>query len=141
MFLPMVIIDYKNQLSRITRIAKESYLYKQLLEQYGNNIWKTWGVVNTLIGKTRNKTAITDSFVINGQKETCPGQILNDFCKYFTNVGKTPGENIPDSKKHCSEYMNTKANTNSIYFTATSSEEMLKKTNNGCDSTNSILLL
>ena len=40
-------IEYRNQFNRIKRIAKETY-YKQLLEQYKNDIKKTWGVINTL---------------------------------------------------------------------------------------------
>jgi len=51
-------IEFRNHFNRIKRIAKESY-YKQLLEQYRNNIRKTWGVINTPIGKTRDKTGIT----------------------------------------------------------------------------------
>jgi hypothetical protein len=139
-------IEYRNQFNRIKRIAKESY-YKQLLEQYRNNIRKTWGVINTLIGKTRDKTGITDTFVINGKKETCLDKISNGFCKYFTNVGKNLAENIPHSKKHCKEYMNTNANNNSIYLTPTSSDEILKiitslkgKKSSGHDGINSILL-
>ena len=38
-------IEYRNQFNRIKRIAKETY-YKQLLEQYKNDIKKTWGVIN-----------------------------------------------------------------------------------------------
>ena len=44
------VIEYRNQFNRIKRIAKETY-YKQLLEQYKNDIKKTWGstgVINTL---------------------------------------------------------------------------------------------
>ena len=77
----------RNQFNRIKRIAKETY-YKQLLEQYRNNIKKTWGVINTLIGKTNDKTGITDSFNINGQRETCLNAISNGFCNYFTNAGR-----------------------------------------------------
>ena len=79
-------IEYRNKFNRIKRIEKESY-YEQLLEQQRNNTRKTWGVNNTLTGKTREETGITDTFVINVQKETCPDQISNYFCKNFTNVG------------------------------------------------------
>ena len=81
-------IEYRNQFNQIKRIAKETY-YKQLLEKYKNGIKKTWGVINTLkIGKTNDKTGITDYFNINGKRETCLTAISNGFCKYFTNVGK-----------------------------------------------------
>jgi len=100
-------------------MANESY-YKQLLEQYRNNI------INTLICKTRETNGITDTFVINGHKETCPDTISNGFCKYFTNVSKILGENIPDSNNYFTEYMNTNVNINYIYLTPTSSETTLK---------------
>ena len=117
------------------------------MEQYKNNIRKTWAVINTLIGKTRDKVGITDICVINGQKETCPDTISNGFFKCLTNVSKTLAGNIPDSKKHCTEYMNTNANIYPIYFTPISSKEILKiiisvkgKKSGGHGGNNSILL-
>ena len=97
-----------------------------MTEQYRNDIKKTSGVVNTLIDKTNDKTGITDYFNINGKREKCLNVISNGFCKYFTNVGKELAENIPNSKKHNNDYMNTHANKNSIYLTPTNSDEILK---------------
>ena len=77
--------------ARIKRITKETY-YKQLLEQYKNDIRKNMFFCNTLIGQTNDKTGITDSFNINGTRETCLTAISNGFCKYFTNVGKELAE-------------------------------------------------
>jgi len=84
--------------------------------------------------------------VINGHKETCPDNTSNGFCKYFTNVSKPLPESSHDSKKHCTENMNTNANIYSIYLTPTSSEEILKiitsmegKKSSGHGAINSIL--
>ena len=62
-------------------------------------------------------------------------------------MGKELAENIPNSKKHNNEYMNTHANKNSIYLTQTNSDEILKiitdmknKKSSGHDCINSILL-
>ena len=79
--------------------------------------------------------------MINEQKVTFPDNISSGLCKYFTNVGKTLAENIPDNKTHCTYYMNDNANRNSLYLTPTRSEVILRiiiimdeKTSSGYDS-------
>ena len=88
-------IKYRNQFHKIKRIAKETY-YRTLLERYKNDIRKTWGVVNILIGRTRNTNTIADKFIIDDNDVTDPDVISTSFCKYFTEIGKQLADKIPN---------------------------------------------
>ena len=55
---------YRNLFNNLKKIAKQSH-YSQLLTTYGNDIRKTWGVINALIGRSNDET-----FKINNQDTT-----------------------------------------------------------------------
>ena len=52
-------IQYRNIFNKLKRIAKQLY-YKELLEQYQNDIKRTWDTLNKITGRTRNKISIPD---------------------------------------------------------------------------------
>ena len=116
-------IKYRNLFNKTKRLIKESY-YKQLLEQYKNDIRKTWNVMNNLIGRSRDKSGIADIFTINGKDETDHNIISNEFCNYFTDVGRNLANKIPKSNNTYHYYMPQNSNHNSIYFTPTNTEEI-----------------
>jgi len=118
-------IKYRNQFHKIKRIAKETY-YRTLLERYKNYIRKTGGVVNSLIGRTKNKSTIADKFIIDDNDENDPDVITNSLCKYFTEIGKKLADKIPKATKSFKEYMITNPNANSLYLVPTSSDEVLQ---------------
>ena len=67
-----------------------------------SNLWK---VLNEVIGKTNNKSGISDIFVVNGKSLTNPHDISNAFCSYYTNVGHEYAAKIPTSKNSPMSYM------------------------------------
>ncbi len=72
---------YRNLLNDL-KVAKQSY-YSQLLKDYKNDIRKTWGVINALVGKTNDKSSISDIFKINNTDTTDPKVISEGFCEFF----------------------------------------------------------
>ena len=97
-----------------------------MLARYQNDIHKTWGVVNILIGRTRNKSTIADKFSIDGNDVNDPDIISNGFCKYFTEICKQLADKIPRGTKSFNEYMITNPNANSFYLVLTSRDKVLQ---------------
>ena len=74
---------YRNTFNKIKKVAKESY-FANLLNEYKNDLRKTWTVINKLIGRNNDKSSISDNFIINEHCVTNPQEISNGFCNYFT---------------------------------------------------------
>jgi hypothetical protein len=111
-------VKYRNLYNSLKRCARKSY-YTQLLTDYEHDIRKTWKVLNTIIGKTSDKSTISDTFIVNGNKETDKTIIANEFCNYFTNIGKQYAESIPNAKHTPAYYLGTTPNPSSMFFTPT----------------------
>ena len=78
--------EFRNSFNRTKRLAKVTY-YKEKLDEFRKNTKQLWKTLNTLIGKTNDKTSLPDMFIINGKEESNGSTITNEFCKYFTTVG------------------------------------------------------
>ena len=59
---------------------------------------KLWHTLKDIIGKSNNKQAISDLFLVDGKETSNVPNIGNSFCKFFTNVGKSTGR-FPDLLK------------------------------------------
>jgi hypothetical protein len=130
--------------NKLKRLTKLNY-YNDLFTKYKHNIRKTWGVINSLIGRTNNKGTISEIFKINDIAINDPIQISNEFCKFFTNVGKNYANKIPNSKYSSIHYMLNKIDTN-MYMAPTDNDEivkyieLLKKKSSGHDTITSSFL-
>jgi len=118
-------IEYRNQFNRLKTKAKEMH-YKHILDDYKYDMRKTWEVINELIGRTKDKTGVSNIFNIDDQEVTDQNKISNGFCNYFTSVGQKLADKIPISNKSCSEYLTANPNPNSLFFTPTCPDEILK---------------
>ena len=117
-------IKYRNVLNSLKRTTKQNY-YGNLLTEYKYDIRKTWKILNTIIGRTHNKTSISDNCIINDSSSTDQNKIADGFGNYFTNVGKKLAANIKKINTNPLEYLNkNQAITNSIYLNPTSPEEI-----------------
>ena len=110
--------------NKTKRHSKELY-YNNLLSQFGDNICKTWKIINTIVGRTHNKSSISDTFVINGEKESDKTIIANEFATYFQNIGKQVAGNIPKSNHPPEFYMKSAPVMESIFFTPTTPNEIV----------------
>ena len=82
-------------------------------------------VLNNITGRLRDKTGISDTFVVNGEQISEKNLIANHFCSYFTNIGKTYASSIPKSDKLFNSYLGSKPNPSSLYFTPTGPTEII----------------
>ena len=88
-------------------MAKQRY-YVDIFEIYKFDIRKTWKTIKTVIKKEINKSGIAQTFNINGSSISEPKIIADHFCDFFTNVGPTYAEQIPQSKHSSKHYLRLK---------------------------------
>ena len=86
---------YRNIHNKNKRDTKIQH-YDKLLSKYNTNIRP---ILNNITGRLRDKTGISDTFVVNGEQISDKNLIANHFCSYFTNIGKTYASSIPKSDK------------------------------------------
>ena len=102
-------------------------IWRILLTKYKHDIKKTWKVLNTIIGRTNDKTSIPDNFIIYGSPTDDKNKIAEEFCNYLSNVGQKLAANIPNVGIDPLSYLTKeKSVMNSIYLNPTSPEEIFK---------------
>lgn len=120
-------IEYRNKYNKLKRIAKERY-FQSLFDQSKNDMKKTWQTLNSLIGRTRDKSNIHSLFKYKGKVINDPTAIADGFCDYFSNIGPQLSATIPVSSKDEESYLMSKRtrNTRSIFVSPTDPEEVRK---------------
>lgn len=116
---------YKNKLTCILRKCERDY-YQNLLNSHKSNTKKTWNILNNLLlRKQKCSSRFPDVFECNGIKYSNKQDIVNQFNKFFVNVGpnlakdiKQPGNgNIYDSLNNF--------NNNSMFIHNTNDSEVI----------------
>ena len=138
-------IEYRNKFNKIKRKAKNAY-YGELVNSYRNDTKKLWDKLKKAIGKSNDKSTISDTFLINGQLVGDPHIISNEFCKYFTTVGKSFANKIERTSKQPKDFLSGNF-VDSFYLAPTDENEVIRTINNlkskksaGHDGVNNILL-
>ena len=72
--------------------------------------------MNSVIGRTRNKSSIPDTFMINNKRESSKQIIADSFCQYFTNIGKQFADAIALSKHSFESYLKSERNSHSMFL-------------------------
>ena len=118
-------IQYRNAHNKLKRYARYSY-YRDLLEKHRSDIRKTWNITNSVIGRTRNKSSIPDTFMINNKSESNKQIIADSFCQYFTNIGKQFADAIAPPKQSFESYLKLERNSHSMFLNPTDPSEISK---------------
>ena len=112
-----------NKLKRITKLT----YYADLFHKYQNDIRNTWKVLKSLVGRSNDKSTISEQFKCNDSVTSDPLIIADSFCEYFSNVGNIFASAIPPPIKHFNTYLpKEKSLANSIYLSPTDPNEILK---------------
>ena len=111
-------IQYRNTYNKIKRKAKSIYALKTL-QDFQNNMKKTWKFINSLIGQKRNKLDIVECLVVNDQKIIDPTTIAEEFGKFFSGIGKSQSEKCGKSSKDALEFLQHHETKESMYLIPT----------------------
>ena len=83
-------------------------------------------MINELSGRSRDKHDLVEAFNINGTSVSNKNIIADEFCSYFSNIGKKYADEIPQSNHTASFYLGTNRNKRSMFFSPTDPEEIVK---------------
>ena len=116
-------IKYRNTYNRLTRTSKQNY-YASELTKYKYNAKKTWGILNTLIGRNNTLGGISESFKINGNVTNDKKIISNKFCEFFSEIGNKYASNIPPARKPFYRHLQNNHNARSMFMSPTDEVEV-----------------
>ena len=125
-------------------LKAEKQHYQKLLDDYKNNLKKSWSVIKEVINKKKTKRSCS-RFFINGKLNTNKKEISNGFNSFFTNVGPTLAAKIPSDGQDPIQFMKNKGNHDMAVDFVTRSEVIkivstLKEGSNGWDDLSSRII-
>jgi hypothetical protein len=112
--------------NKLKKHCKQTH-YSNELFKHKNDLRNTWKIFNTIIGKTNNKSGISDSFNVGNNITTEPKTIANKFCQYFSEIGMKFASKIPPPNKPFHVHMKKINNDHhSLFMSPSGSTEISK---------------
>jgi len=93
---------YRNKLTHLLRCAKSNYYLKKFTEVQ-QDIGETWKLIKQVVNENRAPIEAIETLTINNSETTNMQNIVNHFNAYFTNVGKSLAEKVPQSRGNHSD--------------------------------------
>ena len=116
---------FKSTYTKLKRKNKNDY-YTNLLNNYKNDIRKTWKTLNSIIGRNNGTNNNIDKFENNGDYITEPEKIAEGFCTYFSQIGEKFAASIPNATKPYDQYLSCNKTDKSLFMTPTDPDEVDK---------------
>jgi hypothetical protein len=96
--------NFKTVYQRVLRGAKKLY-FTSKLEENAKNPKKTWETLNEILGKNKNMESV-EKINIEGNPESDPQKVANQFNKFFTTVGKQISDSVMPVTMNPEDYVN-----------------------------------
>ena len=116
---------YNRILKRSIRLAKIKY-YQYCFDKFKQDTRKTWMTINTILNKVNNKKDLPKYFVINDSNIYNQDSIVNEFNKFFVNIGPNLAEKIPTSNTHNFKKYLKKTINSRFQFSSVSTQDITK---------------
>lgn len=107
---------YKRILAKAMRFAEKQY-FDQAMNNYKNNLKKSWQVLKKIINKATTPNQLPSQFKIGNKIENCPNAIANSFNQFYVNIGPNLARNIPSRTNDPLDYVTGIQNSMFIYDT------------------------
>ena len=139
--------DYHAELRRVKRRARQLY-YRSLCAEFRQNSKKLWKLINSITGKVRNKHDIIDRITVDHICYETGSEIVNEFAKHFSSVGKKYASLVNRPKTDNNDRTRCIPSSNkTIFLDATAPNEIQNlinslpnKRSSGHDNINNLLL-
>ena len=116
--------NYRNNLTRILRKAKETY-YQDKCKEYKRNTERLWQMINRITNKTTNKSTLIEYLKVDNLEIHNAKEISTEFAKYFSTIGKKYANKIDPSETNIHTYINNIPNNpTTIYLNPTHRSEL-----------------
>ena len=97
---------YKSLFESLKKKSKKNY-YTRRLENYQNDMKKSWDVIKEIIGGAKSTKGIFPKrIIIHDQEISDQGKIANCFNKFFVDIGPKLASMIPESQTKFDQYLN-----------------------------------
>ena len=138
---------YRNTYNRIKRHAQEIFYQKKALD-FKNNTKKLCNLINKVIRKKGHSGSIIPYITVDGIKITDPNEIADSFGQFYSTLGSSLAQKIPDSQQSAKDYLaKIPQNLHSMLLFPTSQQEVNRiidglpsKSSSGHDDVSNILL-
>ena len=125
--------NYKRFLNNPT--AQTEFLYKTSAKKIRliislrvakakSNVKMSSRLLNEILNKKSSKQNLPIVFKSGNQELSDPAQIVEQFCRYFTNIGPSLGNNLPISEKSYCSFLSGNF-VNSLIFEEISQQEVI----------------
>ena len=138
--------NYNCILKKLIRQTKMDY-YNNKFDNLKSDIKNTWATIREIINKKVNKPVVPDYMTINNKEIDNKYEIVNEFNKYFTNIGPTLAQSIhAPENKHYSDFLKTPITNNFNFSNVTEAtvskiiDSIKSKSSTGYDKLSSILI-
>jgi hypothetical protein len=105
---------YINCYNKVKKQMKKNYL-QYSLEVNKHNMKNTWDILRKVIGKQNNKSNFPQTFLIDNKTVSDQSKIAEGFNNYFSKIGKSTSQNVPNSHTHYTDYLGNPV-MNSIFI-------------------------
>ena len=113
----------KNKPNHSLRVAKRLY-YGNKIEVAKSNVKMTWRLLNEILNKKSSKQNLPVVFKSGNQELSDPAQIVEQFCRYFTNIVPSLANHLPVSQKSYRSFLSGNF-VNSSFFEEISQQEVV----------------
>ena len=96
--------QYRNSLQRVLRASKKTY-YSQQCVDFKSNTKKLWGIINKVVNKSPHKQNVIDKLKIGNVTSGNASDIVEEFGKYYANIGKDLACKIDQSNTSIKDYI------------------------------------
>ena len=96
--------SYRRLLNKVLRKTERDY-YDAILKQNKTNLKRSWQTIKSVINKSKQSSTLPNKFLVNNQEITDKKQIVDNFNKYFVNVGASLANNIQKSDINPTSYI------------------------------------
>ena len=117
---------YNKQLQKIKRASKKMYYQTKCIE-FRSNTRKLWKTINKLCNSQNDKSSVVYLLKIGDRRCANSQLIADEFGNYFSSVGESYANKIPQSNKNIREYLNMMQNSKKSIFMEPCTELETKK--------------
>ena len=108
--------EYSSTLKKSIKQAKQLF-HQEQCNDFKHNSRKLWQIINKITGHLNDKMSSIDYLTIDGVREYDGNTVSNSLAKYFSTVGETFANKIPNPTRNVKDYLSRlQGNSRNLFF-------------------------
>ena len=79
--------------------------YINIFATYKTDSKQTWSILRQIINKSKKSNSLPSTFVIDNNKISNPQVIAEEFNTFFSKIGQSVSDNVPNSQSHYADHL------------------------------------